>query len=347
MKRFFQNIILWVYLKLRLFGVALGIALYNTETEILKADPNDGNERNNHTQRMRSRNQLLEKFYAGQTDEKYVQEYYEVLKKADKFIRTATPHQMAVAADKYGTSYGMKDPYGRRYEHYGFFDDKHKHAGKTLGEVLALEFEERRTKDDEYEMMYIFNNNPIEVGLANVFDNVGEKTKKLNIVKVREGKSGRVFTTNFIHYPSTPIADEIQSLPPYLNEIGFEKDSIDVVDMNKTSKQFKFPINVLRDNEEVVNKIEELTEFLHVKKIGFEYRQLEFFIPLHFKTNELEDDSDVFKEIIDLNGVFVRDDYGELLGFGINKFTKRIIYNDTHEVLKFDGIEMQSIGAPH
>ena len=70
MRKFFQNIILWIYLKLHTFGIALGIALFNTETEILRADPIDGNERNNHTQRMRSRNQLLEKFYAGKTDEK-------------------------------------------------------------------------------------------------------------------------------------------------------------------------------------------------------------------------------------------------------------------------------------
>jgi len=302
MKKFFLNIALWIYLKLHTLGIALGVALFNTESEMLKGGLSDSDERNNHTQRMRSRNQLLEKFYAGQTDEKYVQEYYEVLKKADKFIRTATPHQMAVAADKYGTSYGMKDRHGRRYEHYGFFDDKHKHAGKTLGEVLALEFEERRTKDDDLEIMYIFNNHPIEVGLAKVMD-------------VVERKEGTL-------------------------------DEYKVVDMEKKSKQFKFPINVVRENENAINKIEELSEFLHIKKIGFEYRQLEFFIPLKFKTAELDDDSDIFKEIIDIQQAFIRDEYGELIGFGINKYVKRINYNDTHEVLKFDGIEMQTVGAP-
>jgi len=281
----------------------ISLSLYQTEIEILKADPNDLNERNNHTQRMRHRNQLLEKFYAGQTDEKYVQDYYEVLKKADKFIRTATPHQMAIAADKYRTSYGMKDRYGRRYEHYGFFDDKHKHTGKTLGEVLVLEFEERRTKDDDLEIMYIFNNKPIEVGLAGATDFIGKKTK--------------------------------------------DGEEIQVVDMNKTSKQFQFPINVLREKEDIINKIEELSEFLHIKKIGFEYRQLEFFIPLKFKTSEHDEESDIFKEIIDIQGVFVRDEYGELIGFGINKYMKRIKYNDTHEVLKFDGIEMQTMGAQY
>jgi len=303
MKKFFLNIILWVYIKLHTIGIAIGIALFNTEIEILKADPNNLDERNNHTQRMRNRNQLLEKFYAGKTDEKYVQDYYEVLKKADKFIRTATPHQMAVAADKHGTSYGMKDRYGRRYEHYGFFDDKHKHTGKTLGEVIAMEFEERRTKDDDLEIMYIFNNKPIEVGLAKVMDVVERKENAL--------------------------------------------DEYEVLDIEKKSKQFQFPINVVRENNNTINKIEELSEFLHIKKIGFEFRQLEFFIPLKFKTTEFEDDSDIFKEIIDIQQAFIRDEYGELIGFGVNKYLKRINYNDTHEVLKFDGIEMQIMGVPH
>ena len=338
MKKFFRNIALWIYLTLHRLIIAISIALFNTEQEILKADPNDLDERNNHTQRMRHRNQLLEKFYAGQTDEKYVQEYYEVLKKADKFIRTATPHQMAVAADKYGTSYGMKDRWGRRYEHYGFFDDKHKHAGKTMAEVLEQEFEERRTKDDDLEIMYIFNNHPIEVGFANVFDSIGEKGHGLRIVDVREG--------DLIRFPQTFFRDiEYRETPSYITKIGFQRKAIDVVDINKASKQVTFPIHAVREKE-AVNKIEELTEFLHIKKIGFEYRQLEFFIPLHFKTSELSDDSDIFKEIIDIQQVFIRDEYGELIGFGINKYNKRINHNDTHEVLKFDGIEMQSVGAP-
>lgn len=300
MMKFIRNIVLWVYLKLHSFGIALGVALHNTESEILKGNLSGGDERNNHTQRMRSRNQLLEKFYQGQTDEKYVQEYYEVLKKADKFIKTATPHQMAVAADKYGTSYGMKDKWGRRYEHYGFFDDKHKNSGKTMGEVLLDEFEERRTKDDDLELLYIFDNTPHEVGLKDIFDSVGDKTKD----------------------------DEV----------------IQIVDINKASKQFSFPINIVRENEDSVNKIEELSEFLHVKKIGFDFRQLEFFIPLKYKTAELETDSDIFKEVIDIQQVFIRDDYGQLIGFTINEYVKRINYNDTHEVLKFDGIEMQNMG---
>ena len=338
--KFIRNIVLWIYLKLHSFGLYLGVALFNTESEILKGNLSGGDERNNHTQRMRSRNQLLEKFYQGQTDEKYVQEYYEVLKKADKFIRTATPHQMAVAADKHGTSYGMKDKYGRRYEHYGFFDEKHKNSGKTMGEVLVEEFEERRTKDDDLEILYIFNNIPIEVGLTGVGDFLGEKSKGYEIVELKWGQWNFADT-----FPcSTLDGYKNYELPSYITKIGFKKNSIDIVDINKISKQFTFPINIIRENEETINKIEELSEFLHVKKIGFEFRQLEFFIPLKFKTTELEADSDIFKEIVDIQQVFIRDDYGQLIGFTINNYVKRINYNDTHEVLKFDGIEMENMG---
>lgn len=298
MNNFFLNITLWLYLKFQYISTIIGGALYGTEHDILKADANLG-EDEKHIQRQRSSNQLLEKFYAGQRDERYTNDFYEVLKGADNFMKTSTPHQMAVAADKYGTSYGMKDRWGRRYEHYGFFDEKHKNSGKTLGDVIADEFEERRTKDDELDIMYIFNNNPIEVGLKNISDYVGKKS----------------------------IGD----------------DEIQVFDINKASKQFVFPITIMRDNEDEVNKIEELTEFLHIKKIGFEYRQLEFFIPLHFNTDEYGDDTEIFKNLVNIDQVHIRDEYGGLVGFNVDKYVKRVKYNETHEVIKFNGIEMATV----
>lgn len=282
--------------------VAISIALYNTEIEILKADPNNLQERDKRVQRKLHRNPLLEKFYAGTSDEKYVQEYYDVLKKADKFIRTATPHQKAVAMDKYLRFDDAKDPYGKRYSNTGFFDEKHKHAGKTIGEVLEMEMKERATKDDDFELIRIFNNKPIEVGLKNIM-NVVEKTKKENV--------------------------------------DYEYE---VQDMFRKSKSLEFPIKATHVNEKIVNKIEELTEFLHVKKIGFEHRQLEFFVPLKFKTSEIQEDSDIFKELSDIKEIFIRDEYGELIGFGVMKFLRRIIHNDTHEVWKFQGIEMRHVG---
>jgi hypothetical protein len=296
--------------------VYFSIALRNTEVDILKADPNDLKETDKKETRKLHHNPVLEKFYAGQTDEKYTKDYYEVLKKADAFMKKASPRKIATTADKYHMSYGQdKDAWGRRYEHFGFFDDKHKHAGKTLGEVLAIETEARRTKDDDYELVYIFNNHPIEVGLADI----------MSVVE----KSG-----NKIIEPAESCLDE-----------DVESDEYQVMDIANKSKSFKFPIKVQRDNNDVVNKIEQLSEFLHVKKIGFEYRQLEFFIPLKFKTDELDENSEIFKEIINIKSIFVRNDYGELMGFGIIEFKKRIKHNDAYDVLKFQGIEMETVSV--
>lgn len=293
---FFKRIYFWCYIKIHTMIIAISIALYNTEQEILKADPDDLKERDKRETRKLHRNQTLEKFYQGQTDEKYVKEYYEILKRADKFMRTATPHQMAVAADKYAKNYGLEDKHGNIHEHFGFYDEKHKNVGKTLAEVLELEYEERRTKDDDLELLYIFNNKPIVAGMGKFFE-------------------------------AMEMAME--------NNTEFE---VAVV------KSWEFPLKVERENKEVINKIEQLTEFLHVKKIGFEHRQLEFFIPLKFKTLTVTEDSDIFKEIIGIKEVYVRDEYGQLHGFGVNKFYKRIIHNNTYDVFKFEGIEMKNIG---
>ena len=283
--------------------INISIALYNTETEILKANPDDLDESKKKTTRKLHRNPLLEKFYAGQRDEKYVQDYYELLKKADKFIKTATTHQRLVAIDRhmrhlYDDENNQKDQYGRRYNYTGFFDENHKHAGKTLGEVLDAEMEERRTKDDDLELLHIFNNKPIEVGLASVFDVVEKNDRDGNLI---------------------------------------------VKDLENKSKQFQFPIKIMRD-EDVLNKIEQLTEFLHIKKIGFEHRQLEFFIPLKYNTSGVTDQSNIFNELINIKAIYVRNEYGELVAFGITNYIKRIIYNNTHEVWKFQGFEMEQMG---
>jgi hypothetical protein len=296
MKKFFKTIYFWIYIKIHTILINISLALHNTEIEVLKANPNDLQERDKRETRKLHRNPVLEKFLQGQTDEKYVKDYYELLRRADKFMRNATPRQMAVAADKYGTNYGMKDQYGRTFEHYGFFDEKHKNAGKTLAEVLEKEYKERRTTDDDLELIYIFNNKPIMAGIAKFYDAI-EKSK----------------------------TDNTQ----------FEVTAV---------KSLEFPLKIERENNNVVNKIEQLTEFLHIKKIGFEYRQLEFFIPLKFHTSELPEGSEIFKEIINIKEVYMRDEYGQLHGFAILKYLKRINHKDTHEVLKFEGIEMESVG---
>ncbi|MDA3780402.1 MAG: hypothetical protein PF487_09335 [Bacteroidales bacterium] len=279
----------WIVLRFKILMYYISMALYNTEIEILKADPNDLDEKNKKNQRMLNRNPLLEKFYQGQTDQKYVQDYYEVLKKADLFIKKSDKVQYGTAADKNGMSYGKRDKWGRRHEHYGFFDPKSKNYGKTLEEVLKNEMDERRTKDDDYELLEIYNNERIMDGLVNSLDVV----------------------------ETTDDGDKVLS------------------NITKQIKKDKFPIQIIRSDESVVNKIEQLTDFLHVKRIDDEYRQLEFFIDIKYKTNKLSDDDKIFKELINIENVWVYNDYGELDSYKIENFKKRIIYNDTHEVFKF------------
>ena len=303
MKKFFQTIILWIYIKIHSILINISIALYRTEEETLRAPQLDVGEDGKIIQRKLHHNPLLEKFYAGQRDEKYVQDYYELLVKADKFLHTATSHQRLVAMDRHMRQknseewMNQKDEYGRRYNYAGFFDDNHKHAGKTIAEVMEIEFNERRTKDDDFELLEIYDNRPIEAGVSKLYEEI-EKAKE-------------------------------------------DKTEFEVTVM----KSLDFPIKITHTKENIANKIEQLTESLHVKKIGFEHRQLEFFIPLKFKTSVVTDQSEIFNELIDVKEIFIRDKYGKMIAFGVTKFLKRIIHNDTHEVWKFQGIEMKQMGV--
>lgn len=318
MKRLLNNFILWIYFKLHSIFINIGVILYQSEKNTFNNNI-DISDNIKQEQRIHHKNDFIEMMISGIKNDIIVQKYYELLKKSDKFMKNVTPHKMATTADKHKINFGReKDPWGKRYEHFGFFDEKSKHAGKTLGEVLALEIEERRTKDDDYELLYVFNNHPIEVGLADII-NVVEKVE-----------------CNDLELDAKAVNSE--------EDVYIEKEEYRVMDINNKSKLFKFPINVQRDNENVINKIEQLTEFLHVKKIGFEYRQLEFFIPLKFKTEDFDINSNIFKELIDIKSIYIRNKYGELMGFGIIDFKKRIKHNDAYDVLKFDAIEMETVG---
>jgi len=247
------------------------------------------------------RSALLEKLHQGKHDEKYVQQFYEILKKADAFMKKSSPKTIAISADKYAKTMGKQDVDGIKHDHFGFFDENHKYYGKTMDEVIELELEERRTKDDNFKLIQVVNNKPIEVG----FSDIGEVVKE---VKDKEGNVKYV-----------------------------------VDDQHKTSKKYRFPVQIIRGDEKCVNKIEELSEFLHIKFIGFEHRRFEFFVPLKFKTHEFDDDSKVIKDILNVKEIFIKDQYGEFTGFRVNKFVKRFKHNDLYEVFRFDGIEMEKI----
>jgi hypothetical protein len=106
----------------------------------------------------RNNNPLLKKMEQGQADEKYVQQYYEILKKADEVVRSTNPDKAAKMADKYGVNIGAKDKWGVRWDHHGFLDPKHKHYGKTLKEIRDLEIQERKHDEDNYPIATMFSN---------------------------------------------------------------------------------------------------------------------------------------------------------------------------------------------
>ena len=161
-----RKIFIKLYITIHLFLMRLGIAMKNTEDEVLSSNIGTIDESKKQTLRQQHRNPVIEKMLQGQRDEQYVKEYYEILRKADHFLKTASPEKIAMAADKYGMSYGKKDRWGRRFEHYGFFDPKHKNYGKSLSDAMKDEVEEKRVKDDDYQIEFIFDNKPIIEGLA-------------------------------------------------------------------------------------------------------------------------------------------------------------------------------------
>jgi hypothetical protein len=113
----------------------------------------------------------------------------------------------------------------------------------------------------------------------------------------------------------------------------------------------KFPLGVYRKKENVVNRIEQLTEFVHVKYVASEYKILEFLIPKKFKLIDVPDDSPIFKELIDIDQIWFADEYGEKNYYKITGFLKRSEHNALTEkgqpnpngfdVIKFSAKDME------
>ena len=248
--------------------MSLMFALKNVDDE-LRADPLD-------LFRVEVRQQIkisFEKF-----DEQYKQHFYEILKKADKFLRSANPAKIQRTAGKYGLNYGMKDQSGRRFEHYGFFDDAHRFSGKSLKEVRQLEVDERRLLDDNFPVIVMYQN------------------KK--------------------EFSFTESANIVLN-----NNKGFYAPEI-----HELARMKKYPLTIVRDGE-VANRIEQLTEYLHVKAVGSEYKILEFFIPNKFGLSKIEESDPIFKELVNIKQVWFKDEYGDRNSYNITQYHKRAEYD--------------------
>lgn len=302
----FKKIYIWFYIHIHTIFVNIGIILSRSEDQVFRVDPNINNEKNKLNYNKLHRVPFINRMNQGQKDEKYIQNYYELLHKADLFLKKSTSTRIAQVADRYSMSLGREDINGKKHDHFGFFDEKNKHYGKTLNEVLELEINERKLKDEHYDLdvLYIFNNKPIDDGLSKAFSE-------------------------------------------HIIEIDENDDSyIGLTDAQKALKR-KFPLIVERNNDNISNKIEKITDIIYVKRLDDINRIFEFFIPKKYKLYQQDENSDIFKQITNINRFWFRDEYGKLIGFTINEYVKHIIDIDNqpdYEVLKFSGIEIQKIG---
>ncbi len=285
------------------FMIRISLALKNVE-EDLKAHASDlfGSKKREH--KRRSNNPVLRKMEQGQTDEKYVQQYYEILKKADEIIRSTNPDKAAKMADKHGLNIGGKDRWGMRWDHHGFLDPKHKHYGKTLKEIRDLEISERKQNEDDYPIVAMFSN----------------KTELSFVQATKVLKS--------------------------------ENDSFFIPELHEMAKMQKFPLKVVRKIE-VINKIEQLVEFVHVKSITSQHFIVEMFIPVKFKVYGVDVESEAFNDLVNIDQIWFKDEYGDNHAYRITSYYKKTIHQEyvdekkekkyKYDVLKFKAEIIQSL----
>jgi hypothetical protein len=103
------------------------------------------------------------------------------------------------------------------------------------------------------------------------------------------------------------------------------KNSEDVILLNKE------PIKITTIKSKDSNrkyKIEEYTEYLHIKKYNDTEYLLEFYI------NQENKIDDIINELININNIYYTDKYGDVSEYSIIKFYKASIYNFNH-IVKF------------
>ncbi len=109
--------------------------------------------------------------------------------------------------------------------------------------------------------------------------------------------------------------------------------------------EYKFTISIRRNNQ-IINKIEEITEVVHIKEIQSQTngRIVEFFIPKKFKLKSFGDNTLIMHEMKN-NGEYLsfKDKYGEFSEYKLNGFYK-ISEIDQYDVIKYNATKIENIG---
>ena len=282
LKKFFFYIkggIAWLYMKVYAFMIYLAVAMYYVEKDTLKV-----NGEAIVSMIKEKRGSVLNKFLAGERDEQYVQQFHEILRKADEFQMKKTPFEQAVAADKFAMNIGRKDPItGEIIDHHGFFDKKSKYAGKTLKEVINTQIKERTTTND-YEVIAVHSNKPVEVGLSDLLYGVDNDNKDATtIVKNSKGK----FKYPLFVHRDKDVVNKIELLTETL---FVKKIGMDVV-MLEFYIPTKFKTIKYDDDSEVIQEIINIDNVYYKEKYG----EIRGYKIDKFKNRVLHNDYEVFK----------------------------------------------------
>jgi len=107
--------------------------------------------------------------------------------------------------------------------------------------------------------------------------------------------------------------------------------------------KYSYSIKVKRKHD-VENRIEEISEYLHIKELVSEGngRILEFFIPKKFQLENINQNSVLFSELKNIDYIIYTDDYGRKFEYSIKNFYK-ISENGMYDVFKFKGNKIENI----
>jgi hypothetical protein len=164
--------------------------------------------------------------------------------------------------------------------------------------------------------------------LYNGVYNVEYVKKFYKILKLADDKIYNIYNLEF-DKRKTDNTDNNEIIRIVKNNIEI-KNPENVIILNE--KPLKFTTIKSRDNDRVY-KIEEITDYLHIKKYKNNKVLLEFYI---HEENYIEEH---FEELLKIKNIHYTDKYGDNIEYNVIEFYKSNKYNFNH-VLKFIGKEI-------
>lgn len=126
--------------------------------------------------------------------------------------------------------------------------------------------------------------------------------------------------------------------------VSDDGDSFKISDLRR-SKMIKHRLSLNRKND-VVNKLEEITEYIRIVENRSSKLFIEFYIPLKYGVSEIPTRGSIFKQLTDISGGKFVDKYGDIFEFEIDDYIKRgattkyhVLYFKLSDFNITDGVE--------